>query len=190
MTEPTDAEIEVAWTEATGSSILPYPDDMLAFARAVLAKWGQPSGAGEPVAWQEYAQHLEYCRTCAEDGIGACDEGARLKVNAMLATPIQPAEPQPMPDLTQLTERGAKAWAGVDVQALREGRVPLTADDIKEPKNGRDWRVEWWNESCRMMLPACMKLDSFQSYKNGTLMFTLKKRTDVGIKHKEGGEDG
>lgn len=40
MTEPTDAEIESAWAEATGSSILPYPDDMLAFARAVLAKWG------------------------------------------------------------------------------------------------------------------------------------------------------
>ena len=40
MTEPTDAEIEAAWTDATGSSILPYPDDMLAFARAVLAKWG------------------------------------------------------------------------------------------------------------------------------------------------------
>lgn len=50
MTEPTDAELESAWTEATGSGILPYPDDMLAFARAVLARWGQPSGAGEPVA--------------------------------------------------------------------------------------------------------------------------------------------
>lgn len=42
MSEPTDAEIESTWTEATGSSILPYPDDMLAFARAVLAKWGTP----------------------------------------------------------------------------------------------------------------------------------------------------
>lgn len=50
MTEPTDADIESAWTEATGSSILPYPDDMLAFARAVLAKWGTPAGAGEVVA--------------------------------------------------------------------------------------------------------------------------------------------
>ncbi len=50
MTEPTDVEIESAWTEATGSSILPYPDDMLAFARAVLAKWGTPAGEGEVVA--------------------------------------------------------------------------------------------------------------------------------------------
>lgn len=50
MTEPTDADIESAWTEATGSSILPYPDDMLAFARAVLAKWGTPPAVvGEPI---------------------------------------------------------------------------------------------------------------------------------------------
>ena len=30
-------------------------------------------------------------------------------------------QPQAMPDLSQLTERGAKAWAGVDAQGLREG---------------------------------------------------------------------
>lgn len=45
---PSDAEIEAAWTDATGSRILPYPDDMLAFARAVLAKWGSPVVAVEP----------------------------------------------------------------------------------------------------------------------------------------------
>jgi hypothetical protein len=54
--------------------------------------------------------------------------------------------------------------------------VPLTADDIREPKNGKDWRVEWWNESCRMMLPSDMRLDAFRSYKNGTLQFTIKRR--------------
>ena len=36
-------------------------------------------------------------------------------------------QPQAMPDLTQLTERGAKAWAGVDAQGLREG---FTAADM------------------------------------------------------------
>ena len=30
-------------------------------------------------------------------------------------------QPQAMPDLSALTERGAKAWAGVDAQALRDG---------------------------------------------------------------------
>jgi len=37
-----------------------------------------------------------------------------------------------MPDLTQLTERGAEAWAGVDAQALRAGREPLTPEQIEE----------------------------------------------------------
>lgn len=36
-------------------------------------------------------------------------------------------QPQAMPDLSQLTERGAKAWAGVDAQGLREG---FTAADM------------------------------------------------------------
>ncbi len=37
--------------------------------------------------------------------------------------------PQAMPDLSQLTERGAKAWAGVDAQALREGRWYMVTHD-------------------------------------------------------------
>lgn len=36
-------------------------------------------------------------------------------------------QPQAMPDLSQLTERGARAWAGVDAQGLREG---FTAADM------------------------------------------------------------
>lgn len=50
-----------------------------------------------------------------------------------------------------------------------------SADDLREPTNGTAWRVEWWNESARLMLPAGSKLDSFQSFKNGTLMFTIKR---------------
>ena len=38
-------------------------------------------------------------------------------------------QPQAMPDLTALTERGAKAWAGVDAQALREGRWYMVTHD-------------------------------------------------------------
>ena len=26
----------------------------------------------------------------------------------------------------------------------------VTADDLKQPRNGAQWRVEWWNESCRL----------------------------------------
>ena len=45
-------------------------------------------------------------------------------------------QPQAMPDLSQLTERGAKAWAGVDAQGLREGFT--AADDLaNEPGVGK-----------------------------------------------------
>lgn len=59
--------------------------------------------------------------------------------------------------------------------AAQPALKPLTADDLREPKNGEKWRVEWWNESCRMLLPSDMRLDAFQSYKNGTLQFTIKR---------------
>lgn len=39
-------------------------------------------------------------------------------------------QPQAMPDLSALTERGAKAWAGVDAQGLREGGAGFTAADM------------------------------------------------------------
>ena len=37
-------------------------------------------------------------------------------------------QPQEMPDLTQLTERGAKAWAGVDLGAQESKGSPMTQD--------------------------------------------------------------
>jgi len=41
-------------------------------------------------------------------------------------------QPQAMPDLSQLTERGAKVWAGVDAQALRDGtQAPPVRDTLR-----------------------------------------------------------
>ena len=37
-------------------------------------------------------------------------------------------QPQAMPDLSQLTERGAAAWAGVDAQGLRDGGASPSAN--------------------------------------------------------------
>lgn len=72
-----------------------------------------------------------------------------------------------------------EAWqqstARYKAEAKPEAQQPLTADDLKEPKNGAAWRVEWWNESARLMLPAGSKLDRFNSYRNGTLVFTIKR---------------
>ncbi|WP_423459927.1 hypothetical protein [Ottowia sp. VDI28] len=113
-------------------------------AAAPKAAKAEPVQQHGTSAWKDYAQHLEYCRSCAEDSVGSCSEGVSLK-SAAESAPVQP-------------------------------EVPLTADDLREPKNGANWRVEWWNELCRMMLPADMSLDSYRSYKNGTFMFTLKAR--------------
>lgn len=46
-------------------------------------------------------------------------------------------QPQAMPDLSQLTERGAKAWAGVDAQGLRDGSASPSAN-AGEPRNAID----------------------------------------------------
>ena len=50
-----------------------------------------------------------------------------------------------------------------------------SADDLREPTNGATWRVEWWNESLRMMLPATMKLHAVNHFSNGTMQLTLKR---------------
>lgn len=39
-------------------------------------------------------------------------------------------KPQEMPDLSALTERGAKAWAGVDAQGLREGAASAGSEPV------------------------------------------------------------
>lgn len=83
---------------------------------------------------------------------------------------------QELDDLnTQLCEQAdAAANAYRELEAQLAAQKPLTADDIKEPQDGTHWRVVWWNESCRMLLPATKRLDGFQAYKNGTMQFTLK----------------
>ncbi len=47
MTEPTDAELWQLYMQQPGQH-----KDQIDFARAVLAKWGHPAQAAEPVAWR------------------------------------------------------------------------------------------------------------------------------------------
>lgn len=63
------------------------------------------------------AQTLSECR---KEWDAAC---AAHKALPPAPPPQAVREPQPMPDLTRLTERGATAWAGVDAQALRMGGI-------------------------------------------------------------------
>ena len=46
--EPTDEALENLFAEETGFDIDDFPAAIFDFARAVLAKWGQPVVAGEP----------------------------------------------------------------------------------------------------------------------------------------------
>ena len=49
--KPTPKEIEDLFVEETGFATDDFPAAILDFASAVLAKWGQPAQAAEPVAW-------------------------------------------------------------------------------------------------------------------------------------------
>ena len=48
--EPTDEALENLFVEETGFDTDDFPAAIFGFARAVLAKWGQPAQAAEPVA--------------------------------------------------------------------------------------------------------------------------------------------
>ena len=48
--EPTDEALENLFVEETGFATDDFPAAILEFARAALAKWGQPDQAAEPVA--------------------------------------------------------------------------------------------------------------------------------------------
>lgn len=56
MTEPTDAEIDVMVAAYLGDCG-PQATRVYSFARAVLAKWGTPAGAGEPDFYTACAWH-------------------------------------------------------------------------------------------------------------------------------------
>ena len=69
---PTDAELKAMW-QLHAADI----GGIFHYARAVLAKWGQPAQAEEPVAWVWRFSDGSFCETpfetqkaCAQDAIG------------------------------------------------------------------------------------------------------------------------
>ncbi|AFU45855.1 hypothetical protein C380_10770 [Acidovorax sp. KKS102] len=54
-------------------------------------------------------------------------------------------QPQAMPDLSALTERGAKAWAGVDAQGLRDGVASAGSGPVYQAR----YRNGFWQDSSR-----------------------------------------
>ena len=49
--KPADEALENLFVEETGFDPDDFPAAIFDFARAVLAKWGQPAHSGEPAAW-------------------------------------------------------------------------------------------------------------------------------------------
>lgn len=87
-------------------------------------------------------------------------------------------QPQAMPDLTALTERGAKAWAGVDAQALREGgaspsanagepsghiKEPYTLAEIKAKIASNDYSAEMLLQHAMLLLDSASLAASAES---------------------------
>lgn len=53
-------------------------------------------------------------------------------------------QPQEMPDLSALTERGAKAWAGVDAQGLRDGVASAGSEPVAVRDAIAHFRLTHW----------------------------------------------
>ena len=66
--EPTDEALENLFVEETGFDTDDFPAAIFGFARAVLAKWGQPAQAAEPVA-REPLTDAEIAEEIVERGV-------------------------------------------------------------------------------------------------------------------------
>lgn len=70
---------------------------------------------------------------------------ASLTVSAV-SGPLM-GQPQEMPDLTTLTERGAKAWAGVDAQGLREGAASAGSEPVAYAMFADNGNIRLWSKA-------------------------------------------
>ncbi|SAI59104.1 Uncharacterised protein [Bordetella ansorpii] len=60
-------------------------------------------------------------------------------------------------------------WSPLPAGAQRQ-----VAGAVREPVNGDGWKVVWWNESMRLLLPDGYRLDHWNGYRNGTKQLTIK----------------
>ena len=105
--KPTPKEIEDLFVEETGFATDDFPAAILDFARAVLAKWGQPAQAAEPVShqyqskdgtWHEFIDQRHYNTTVASGG---------WPIRALYTAP-QPVAREPLtPERVKEIVRGA-----------------------------------------------------------------------------------
>lgn len=130
MTEPTDAEL-IAFAVETGMRVR-TGKGVVSFARAVLARWGQPAVAGKPVAW------LSPWRA---DQV-TTDYDAYGKHGIPLYTAPQPVEREPLTD-EQIDQAIAELGLNYLADAHATNRAVLRklchhAHDIKGGQHGAD----------------------------------------------------
>lgn len=169
MTIPTDAELNELlgkhWPAFALQGAVPLTW-LRSAMREAIAKWGQPLAVagGEPVkrvfivaTGEEHEGEATYTRyddtpppLCDSECLYTAPPPQAVREPSQVERTCSAADmpfgrcckAQPMPNLTQLTGRGAEAWAGVDAQALRgectlqdfersiavraEGREPFT----------------------------------------------------------------
>ena len=94
--EPTDEALENLFVEETGFDIDDFPAAIFDFARAVLAKWGQPAGAGE------VAERYRNAIASACEG-WTMPDGLRKHLETALWSPPTPQPTQPQAGAVPLT---------------------------------------------------------------------------------------
>lgn len=88
-------------------------------ARAALA----PSpGVDAAEQWKDFAQHLGCCRTCAEDSVGSCIEGEKLKAAAYAAPSPAASADEWMAEHERLVDAAMQAAA--EEEALVSKNAP------------------------------------------------------------------
>ena len=136
-TEPTDAELWQFYMTLPGASPTGHPDP-IATMRAARQRWGQPSGAGEVVAWRYRMKgDLQWQYTERPEQFTHADEVQEL-------TPPQPTQAQagavPLTDAQAQELIELESWGpdaiGLNAQLLRTIRRTEAAHGIKGKEAG------------------------------------------------------
>lgn len=117
-TEPTDAELKAMW-QLHAADI----GGIFYYARAVLAKWGQPAQAAEPVAWLRNTTDPQPHAVTNLKYRSAVDAKAGVEYIPVFAA-HQPVEREPLVEARRLFDAGWKA------AALLCDREDVVADGI------------------------------------------------------------
>lgn len=172
-------------TEMQGTPV-DNPLDLQGHASVIFSK---------AVAWADARVEAALIQEQGKPHGKACDEAAQTHFDLVLALRNLQSVQQPVSgaDLTRDAEIKAldEAWKNEICHAVGEytaakiawlRRAALAQQDasrqvagsVREPVNGNGWRVHWWNESMRLMLPEGSRIHHHNIFGNGTMVITIK----------------